>query len=289
MVSNTTSIHSIGTGTGTRKTLINLISKYYDTLYHTLSIELSNYYFIEPSKITKCLNTCILLIYLLFHSRAVKAMGYCDTIKTRERAIHGYDSFDANITRLEKKLLSEQRVNTSIFYYVMLTDSKEFRRPEYDVGNSSSYNIYFPGHTLLIEKMPRNKFHIYQSYINEYDLPSYMENDIGGKRLWTKKDMNNIINMIKYMCNDNGNLWNAKMTTDWMTLTGVNAIHFEGATINGVYFCFQRFTTKMATHNVYKSIKKVVKNAVVRTKSTPLQLSQLRALQTDLEYYMRLQ
>lgn len=269
--------------------LVKLISKYYDALINVLSIELSDYYVIDVTNVTKCLNTSIIIIYLLFRRRlGVHRMKYCDTTNTRERIERGVDNFERNIRKFEQQLFSNRKTSsTSIFFYVMLTDSHEFVYPSRH-SMSSKKGPYFPGHTFLIEKHPTNKFTIYQSYINEFDLHTFMSSN--GCIILTNDQVKDMVSTITHMCDHNGgHEWDIHVNEQWKRLTGVDGTKFMGVKMKGVHFCYKRFTTKQALKNINSSLTHLIRNHRVQSNLDPETHKKLEELKVKLEYYMKLQ
>ena len=267
--------------------LIRLLSKYYDALIYVLSIELSHYYVIDATNVTKCLNTSIIIIYLLFRRQGVRRMKYCDTTNTRERIEHEVDNFERNIRKFEQQLFSNRKTSsTSIFFYVMLTDSHEFVYAS--TGTSSKKGPYFPGHTFLIEKHPTNKFTIYQSYINEFDLHTFMTSN--GCITFTEDQVKDMVSTLKYICNhDGGQEWDIDFNDQWKRLTGVDGTKFMGVKMKGVHFCYKRFTTKQALKNINSSLTHLIRNHRVQDKLDSDTRRKLQELKGKVEYYMKLQ
>lgn len=267
--------------------LVQLISKYYDVLIHTLSIELSNYYVIDTTNTTKCLNTSIIIIYLLFRMQGVRRMKYCDTTNTRERIERGIENFDKSIRKFEKQLFSKRKmVPKSLFFYVMLTDSHEFTYPI--PLSTSKQGPYFPGHTFLIEKHPNNKFTIYQSYINEFDLHTFMTTN--GCLIFTEDQIKDMVATLAYICDhDRGHEWDINVNEQWKRLTGVDGTKFMGVKMKGVHFCYKRFTTNQAIKNINSSLTHLIRNQSVQDKLDPDIRRRLQELKGKIEYYMKLQ
>ena len=265
--------------------ILRLISNYYDVLIQPLSFELSKYYVIDPSNLTKCLNTSVMIVYLLFRMKGVRKMKHCDTVDTRRRIEHGTELFECSFKQFKKELLSHRSLNESVLFYVMLTDSTRFTNTNSHDGKKPPY---FPGHTFLIEKRPNNKFVIYQSYINEFDLKEYLNNNECDT--WSESEISIVVNSIERICKDNSvdNEWDSEMNNTWKFITGVNEKQFVGNNIQGIHFCYKRFTTKQALKNVFMSIKQLQKYSYINQSVNINTRNKLNYLKSRLEYFMNL-
>jgi len=206
-------------------------------------------------------------------------MTYCDTTETRYRIENGIDNSIELINKFEKQLYMRYSNKYSIYFYVMLTDSKEM------INYDNNDIPYFPGHTFLIEKLDGNNFKIYQSYINNYDLKKYMHryecNSINGIQ------MKSIINTIKYICSNNNDYkWDESIKKNWKYLTDVDSENFSGTTIKGIHFCYKRFTTKQALHNVNSAMKSILRNKYIVNNMNMKDKDELYKINSELEYYM---
>lgn len=170
----------------------------------------------------------------------------------------------------------------------MLTDSHELVYPGRHSTQSLKQGPYFPGHTFLIEKHPNNKFTIYQSYINEFDLPTFMITN--GCITFTADQVKDMVSLVAHICDHGGDHeWDINVNEKWKVLTGVDGKKFMGVTIKGIHFCYKRFTTKQALKNIYSSLTHVMRYPAVQIKLDHHTRRKLQVLKDKLEYYMRLQ
>ncbi len=231
---------------------ISMISKYYDTIIQLMTKEISNHYNLQYNS-TKCLNTCVILIYILFGAKQMMLSKSCNTHEVRARKSKTLMFQSDTISNLEKSLVRRNR-NGSVFYYVMLTDA---HLPLNDT------NIYFPGHTFIIEKTVSRQYFIYQSYINNYNLHSYMQKQ-SCKPIDLSK-MKQIIANLKTLCNGSY-VWNDDMIKFWKDFTNVDTRQFRGARLQGIHFCFKRYSSNTLHTNLERFTSYFIKRLDVLIK-----------------------
>lgn len=213
--------------------LIAIISKYYETIIQILSKDIASHYNLQNNS-TKCLNTCIILIYILFGSKLMIASKSCNTHHVRKRRNQSHSTIPSdNIETLQKSLYRISK-SGSMFYYIMLTDA------HLPLKNTT---IYFPGHTFIIEKTISQQYYIYQSYINKYNLHTHMKKQ-KCKPLNVEKVKEIIFNIKKLCNNDNKIVWDYDILKFWKDFTNVDTYEYLGAQLRGIHFCFKRYSSK---------------------------------------------
>ena len=111
---------------------------------------------IACNSVTKCLNTGIILFFLL--------TGHKPTARCDNSRVNMANAADRWLTRqrfarFSRCMLRDTRCHQ--LFYVIMTDG-DFKCPK---------NKYFPGHILVIEKLPHRKgFVVMQTFVNEYDI-----------------------------------------------------------------------------------------------------------------------
>lgn len=182
---------------------------------------------------TKCLNSAVMLAYLLFGETALQYTSQCDVenVKTRYRL---KDRSLAQAKQLAKELKrpgSEPHV-----LYVMLTDGNMPR------SDDSSIKMYEPGHVFLIERFGGDAckdrvFDVYQSYINAYDLDEYAMKARNQPRDQAFLDYiaDSLVHLFSVPT------WDERCSTFWKTFTQAAGDQFEGYDHHGVMMlCYVR-------------------------------------------------
>jgi hypothetical protein len=97
-------------------------------------------------------------------SKGTSAAHYCSVSSTRQRYDNGQQS-NEQVIQMLKKSLNKKTSKKRNLYYILLTDA--------DLPHPSK-SIYFPGHVFILERSWDDKYLLYQSYINEYDLNGHV-------------------------------------------------------------------------------------------------------------------
>ena len=109
--------------------VITLILKYLVAIFQYLSIEIKDYNM--KLKTTKCLNTAVMLVYILSEKIYIKQnVDYCDTDNINKR----FNTItEQNLDTMEEKKrilddldkdIKNPETNTRFFYYVLMTHTK---------------------------------------------------------------------------------------------------------------------------------------------------------------------
>jgi hypothetical protein len=243
--------------------VITLILKYLVAIFQYLSIEITDYNM--KLKTTKCLNTAVMLVYILSEKIYIKQnVDYCDTdnINKRFNTIR-----EQNLDTMEekKKILDDldkdikiPETNTRFFYYVLMTHTKMKKKKRKSKLDMSKDYEWFPGHVYIIEKhtdcKDKLKYKIYQSYINEYDLNGHY------------KYNNNSVNLrsnIKTLVNGMKNIlvkkkWNKSAVNFWNKLCYIDTSNLVGCETEYINICY----TKIPIKNCYKNLERFTNNAI---------------------------
>jgi hypothetical protein len=186
---------------------------------------------------TKCLNTAVMMMYLMLGADGLRITRHCDVENVRKR--HGRaPASQADIARdLRDEVMSTRTSNRALFY-LMITDG--------DMPSQADpqKKVYFPGHVIVIEKLERGNFNLYQSYVNHYDLKGHIDDGGGGMPVGPTRMARLMAGLIRLM---RAEVWDAGTSRDWRELTGVGGAHtqqFEGYAPRGVLLmCYKRVET----------------------------------------------
>ena len=218
---------------------------------------------------TKCLNTAVMMMHLVLGSgRALRRTLECDVEEVRAASegpgggsAHHRGAValktDAQATvqpasrrgmgamELLRRAVMTKDSGRRVLYYVMLTngdmppvtreaveqDAVRRARPGHDGGA-----LHFPGHVFVIERLPRDTFHLYQSYIDNYDMSAPATRAMGAER------MRAILDGLVYIAT-RGRVWDAECTRVWRDLTLVDASRYEGSSAENILPCYRRVAT----------------------------------------------
>ena len=119
---------------------------------------------------TKCLNTAVLVMFMMLGEHALSYTRSCDIPNVHVR----YSKNDKSIpqTLAFKDAIISQAETVRTLYYIMITDGK--------VLNIDKGDSVFPGHVCIVEKIPQQagelaRYYMYQSYITKYNLDEHIK------------------------------------------------------------------------------------------------------------------
>jgi hypothetical protein len=266
---------------------VDVIKRHIPAVMQLVGARLRDHYFMGMIT-TKCLNTAVMMVYLLCGAESMNAIKQCDTdvVKSRFKATVTRGASDdgrvKTMQSLRDALLYEMPTTPSVFnrdiFYVMLTHSV---LPRHD-GNSPPTNIndfannatvnsskgerMFPGHVFVIERSwikntntftPR--YSIYQSYIGEYDLGEFIHKNPSLINMNTDK-MTGILNGLVDLMQTP--VWTAKNSLLWNELTTVSlktCKGFEGFVIGGrILPCFRKLSIDQCTLTFNKLVNDAI-------------------------------
>lgn len=233
--------------------LFTIISEHIHSIMQVLNTT-HNHLYSNNLILTKCLNTSVLLTCIVIGCNKLKSIQDCDVDETRERnKIHelNTNSKTSFTSKLSRNLMydltkSAPKLKTS-FYYVMLTDAY------LNHSKDSSKTLYFPGHVFIINKNNiTNELHVYQSYINEYDLKKYMQ---------IRNLQTNIKNSLKHILEhiSSKRKWDKSLTNLWYDLSYVNAKQFEDYETNNILLCYKKFNSNSIHRNIKRNVNNMYK------------------------------
>ena len=221
---------------------------------------------------TKCLNTAVMMMYLMLGADALKTTRYCDVEDVVDRFVKGHDPpvssiVDALVRDMGRRDTGRDQLH---LFYIMITDG-EMKRAVKPVGGNhraSEPVAYFPGHVFVIEKLPRGTFNMYQSYINHYDLEKHI--DANGSLSVGYNRMMQLMRGLQSMMKKR--VWDKECTRFWMDLTNTpesHAAQFEGYTIKDtLLLCYK----VVHTQRCVTQLKDMVRNKLSELSKLPAQL-----------------
>ena len=194
--------------------LVFIISKYSSSIMQVLDKEIQHMY-VSRMNDTKCLNTCVMLIYILTGMNNLKMTKKCDVKYTIER--NKYTNHDiTTLKKLHDCVFKKTMPNERRLIYVLLSDGyykkKELKK-------------YFPGHVFIIE-VYGGEFAIYQSYINEYTLNEFIWQFPEYKSI-KRNHMKTHLNLLTRITKPNF-IWKKQHIESWHRLTQVQVDELEG-------------------------------------------------------------
>lgn len=265
------------------------LKDYITPIFQVLTVELPEYHM--NLRTTKCLNTSVMTMFLLLGNKGLKKSEYCSVqnIRKRVNAQNLVRKDDISyFDELIKDIFSKKEKHRH-FYYIMITDGemkKQLKSNSLSTkaitsstksNNSTSLNTsinsidstseeYFPGHVFVIEKIPcenNNKYMLYQSYINEYDLKGHFDKNSSSMEISENK-LKEILTMGTKQIFINSQ-WNTNISKYWKELTHVDASNFNGYNTDNLKFCYQ----KIRVESCYKILKNFINYAVSEINKNP--------------------
>ena len=238
----------------------DLIMKYLEPLMQLLSVNITDYNM--KLKTTKCLNTAIMLTYLLGGSLKVKDTEVClvDNINKRYEKKKNKLEFKLKVFNDLKKDLSSKNIKKRYFYYILMTNN-DMEKSKL-VPNNSSDTAFFPGHVFIIDKFPyctdsNVQYKIYQSYINQYDLKGHYRRNKNTMKL-ENNDINMILNGIHNIVSNK--VWNKNAVEFWKKLTFVDTDNLLNYKTNKINLCY----SKIRIDHCYVKLQKYIYNSILQ-------------------------
>lgn len=230
----------------------NIIMKYLEPLMQICSATMSDYNM--QMKTTKCLNTAVMLTYILGGSDKLKTVEKCEVSKINDRYNKKKDKSKYKVEIFEKlkKDLQNKNIKKRYFYYILMTNN-DMEKSEL-LNDNSPQTQSFPGHVFIIDKFPNCEtkepnYNIYQSYINQYDLKGHFKKNKNTMKV-QNNDINFILNGIENIIT--GEVWNQDAVKFWNDFTFVdtkNLVKYKNDKINLCY-------SKISIDDCYKEFYK---------------------------------
>jgi len=239
----------------------NLVMKYLEPLMQLLSGTMKDYNM--QMKTTKCLNTAVMLTYILGGSDKLKQVEYCEvsTINKRYERKKNKLEHTKEIFNKLKSDLSKKNIKKRYFYYILMTNNNMSRSKL--LPNTASSEEFFPGHVFIIDKFPtcnnnknnknKPKYNIYQSYINQYDLKGHFKKN--------KNSMNLKNNNVDFLLSGIKNIienpvWNEEAINFWNEFTFVDTKQLLKYKTDKINLCYSKIRIDYCYKELYKFIYK---------------------------------
>ncbi len=247
--------------------VMTFIKDYITPIYQVLSIELPQYHM--KLRTTKCLNTSVMTMFLLLGNKGLKRSEYCSVQNIRKRVSDNNLKRKDDIMNFNKLIddIFSKKEKYRYFYYIMITDGEMVQNTIKSRFNTKPQNdAYFPGHVFVIEKIPcnnTNKYKLYQSYINEYDLEGHYEKNENSMDISESK-LKDILEKGTKQIFINSE-WDQNISNYWKELTHVDANQFNGYSTNNLKFCYQ----KVQVNSCYKILMDFVNYSISEIDKNP--------------------
>lgn len=236
-----------------------IIAKYVVPLMQCLTNDIKEYNMQMIT--TKCLNTAVMFMFFLLGTKGLAHANYCDSRAMFDRHKRGEDNNNVILAKMKQHILRKNSKYRYV-YYILMNDSY-FPYPD-----KNKENAFFPGHVFIIEKFPNRQgdpyYHIYQSYINQYDLKGHIKNNHNSLRM-TYDDVAGLMDNLTYILN--AETWNQHCVEHWYKFTSVKTDNIIGSITKGnLFICCTHSKVKTCVEN----IETYVQNKLSKLNVSPL-------------------
>jgi len=232
----------------------DLIIKYLEPLMQICSSTMDDYNM--KMRTTKCLNTAVMLTYILAGSNKLKTVEYCDVSKVNNRydQIFNKKQHKLNIFNKLSKDIKNKNQKKRYFYYILMTNNM-MNKSEL-VGLTKDDKQHFPGHVFIVDKFPDCEnndviYNVYQSYINKYDLKGHYVNNQKTMRL-KNNDAENMLEGIKNIIEND--VWNQDAVDFWNRFTFVDTSNLLNYKTDKINLCYSRITIDDCYKHLYRFV-----------------------------------
>ena len=209
-----------------------IFKNYVLPLMQTIGNDLKEYNF--KLRTTKCLNTSLILSFLLLGPIGIKRASYCDTQNVIERHESGKTNNREVLDKLKKDILDKTKPGRFV-YYILVTDAY------FPFDNTNKKDQFWPGHVFLMERIPNGEepfYYFYQSFINQYDFKGHYERNNNTLKMSWSKLKETLDNLDYTLTNDK---WDEKITKFWKDFTFVDMKEGKGSNSKGKFFiCYNK-------------------------------------------------
>lgn len=226
--------------------ITQIVMRYLTAIMQVLSVEIKTYNI--GMKTTKCINTAIMLTYILSKSTEYNKIMKCEVgaINARYSRLKAPLATKNRILRELKSELEDKRDPQRYLYYIILTNNKMVRVD----ASKSEPTAFFPGHVFIIDKQNDGAgnytYRIYQSYVNKYDLTGHYRLNNNTTAL-NKLRVPEIIAGIDHIIN---NTWDETAVAFWTRLTGIDTTDLIGYSTAKHNLCY----TKIRVEKCYSQL-----------------------------------
>lgn len=222
--------------------VINIIMKYLEPLIQLCSATMTDYNM--QMKTTKCLNTAVMLTYILGGSDKLKTVEYCEVSKINKRYEKKNNKLQHKLKIFDelKKDLTKKNINKRYFYYILMTNN--YMEKSDLLSNSAADTQSFPGHVFIIDKFPdcnnnEPSYNIYQSYINQYDLKGHYKKNNNSMKIHNN-DINFVLNGIFNIVSNP--TWNKEAIKFWDDFTFVDTKNLLNYKTDKINLCYSKIS-----------------------------------------------
>lgn len=223
--------------------LLHILSMHIKPILQVMNVDYNGY--IDTTE-TKCLNTAIMIIIVLIGKKTFKNIEYCSVQKTEHR--NSYINKNNTVMKSLIKSMSKPFKYTQL-YYILITDG-------YLRSSNTLEQIYFPGHVLIIERNTEACYTLYQSYINKYDLKSYIQTD--ECTCYTQQEILRLLGGLQSMLSGNY-VWDDDAVNMWYNMTKVKTNELIDYKLENIFICNTVFKVKNVVSNVRNFVSKTIK------------------------------
>eukprot|EP00798_Chlamydomonas_sp_ICE-L_P017292 gene17292-23603_t len=227
-----------------------VIRDHLPTILQAIAVDLKKTNIELPLQLTRCYCTALMMTHLLV-ARVEDTLSSCNHSKLKGLSEHDRDSSRKMVSRFYDHMFNSSSDEHCMFYVLLTQYKKKKKKKNNDnvAGNNnkngamSDLEYYFPGHVFVIERVDRDRFNMYQSFIGEYDLNGYIEKasalSVGRTRM-----MEWVRGMVDMM--SAGKTWDASVQDFWSDMTMTNDfVNMENMPIDGnIHFCYTSYPIK---------------------------------------------
>jgi hypothetical protein len=207
-------------------------------------------------------------MYFMVGEKGLKTAELCDCTKFRtasEQRVAIDPKQNMRITEdLAKQILSKRGKHRELFY-ILITDADFLQQDTTQQSTQSTQPTkYFPGHVIVIEKIPSQdknapnpSYNLYQSYIYEYDLQGQLNRN--NESFGVDYDrMTHLMTQLKTVMT--ANTWSDEVISAWKDLTYVDTSKdFKDAICKNRFFiCYKQMQARHCIERIEKYAKRVL-------------------------------
>lgn len=242
--------------------MLPIIKSHIVTLMKVFKKELKDEYYMNDA--TKCLYTAVLIMSIYMGEYGLAHIQKCDVdhvqkyyreMREAARKKNPDSQFDPSalfVKECASSMFSSSK-SSRYLYYVMTTNAQVSMK-----GAPNGATVQFPGHVCVIEKFPNGKYHLYQSYINHYDLDGHYNLNKGSFSIaqdTLKLIMNELLKLYET------GIWTESTASAWKKFTHVDASEFIGRDFKGKsFFCYRKVPIKTCTNRLLGTLRRSLKD-----------------------------
>jgi hypothetical protein len=217
-----------------------VIRDHLPAILQAIAVDLTKINIELPLQLTRCYCTALMMTHLLV-ARVQDTLNNCNHVKSKRLSEQDRDSSRKVVSSFYDAMFTSS--DDHCMFYVLMTQHSKKKNNAANDNNKDHEEYYFPGHVFVIERVDRDRFNMYQSFIGEYDLNGYIEKasaiSVGRTRMM--KWVRGMVDMMGV-----GKKWDASVQEFWsdMTLTD-DYVNMENMHIDGnIHFCYTSYPIK---------------------------------------------